>query len=311
MPTRIPKSAPDNADLYRVDPLIYIRRLYISFVQGLFRARPQGCTHWDIDPQTTEIVVTAEMPVKAETLGDRPGITFTRAPIGFFHLGFDDMLSYDFRTGQKVKSVLLPGTMVINCCSRNDLESESFAFFVAEHLWLLRDILMRRGFYDVGRNLQVGSPSKAGDLVQADQGDVWFATSVTSPYHFFRTSAFTPLDGTILQEIQLRLSVLSPSFITTGYPMAPNVDMPYQVDTRRPEAYAPGAEGNIRRNSNLGGLPVVPHPLNPAQQVVIRPVRADQPGLRPASMGGRAIPISRSSVEESAQATAFTTLVKV
>src|SRR5690606_8972546 len=117
---------------------------------------------------------TDEMPLSLETLGDRPGITFTRAPVSFSQLGFDDMLQQDARTGRKTKSLLVPGTMLIHCCARVHLESEHLAFIAAEHLWLLRDLLMKAGFYDVGRNLSIGVTTQAGEIIANDQGEEWY-----------------------------------------------------------------------------------------------------------------------------------------
>lgn len=317
MPTRIPKIDPPGAFAdpasFRYSPLHHVRSLYLQFVQGLFYTAPAGQFHWEEDTQKTEIIITGESPLHVDTLNDRPGIAFTRAPVGVGHLGFDDMLSFDLTTGRKVKTMLIPGTMVINCCSRVDLESEYLAWVVFEHLWLLRDILMKAGFYDIGRNLQLSAPSKPGDIVAGDGADEWFCTSVTSPYHFPRMSSLTPLNQQIIREIQLRLGLNRPAPLRPGIPVPgyPTVDPPYQSDVFPPPPYTPAAGSpNTRTLQNLGGLPTAPHPLNPAQTVVVRSIRADQPGLRPPSIGGRSLPISSASVEESVSATVIKTTVK-
>lgn len=295
-----PRGPVPESDFKR-NPLQHIRYLYLAFVQGIFSFSPRGAYHWDKDMENSDIVITAESPLNPETVGQRPGITFTRAPVGFFQLGFDDMLAYDFATGQKQKSMLVPGTMVINCCSRNDIESEHIAWVTAEHLWLLRDLMMKAGFYDVGRNLQISSPSPAGKIVANDQGDEWFCTTITSPFHFYRTSAFTPLNQNVVQEIGLRLTAQPPRVLGTKVPdpMPGGADLPYEQVNRFPAPALPQQSTT---------LPKVPHPLNPAQLVTVKVVSG---GLRPPSINGRPLPILRSNVGDSKPSTGVTVNVKV
>lgn len=305
MPPTIPTAEPRGAlpeSSFKYNPLQHVRYLYTAFAQGLFYAAPAGSGfHWEAENQSSEIIITAEAPIKLETLNDRPAISFTRAPVGFYHLGFDDLDQYDFRTGRKVKSMLIPGTMVINCCSRNDLESEQMAWTFAEHLWLLRDLMMTQGFYDVGRNMQVGSPSAPGAIVEGEGADEWFCTSVTSPYHFYRTSSRTPLSTGIFNSVQLALALGTPCPIKPGVqPMVgAGGNPPFLVDRKFPPPFAPGAP-------DANALPLVPHPLNPAALVTVRPSRIGTQGLRPPRINGRTLitlegqqlPISATTVEE-------------
>ena len=284
-------------------------------MQGLFQGQSKGNYHWEPELSDTEIVITAEAPIHLEVLNDRPGITFTRSPVGFFQLGFDDMVGYDFKTGRKVKSHLIPGTMVINCCARNDLESEYIAFAAADMLWTLRDMLMQQGFFDVGRGIKIGSPTKAGQLVEGDSADEWFCTAFTSPFHFVRTNAVTPLNQRILQGINLGLKVEAPAPLQQGIPIdayGGSVNLSRGVETFFPPPFAPGADGSeLRSPTNPGGLPISPHPLNPAQTVLVRSIRVDQPGLRPPSIYGRMLPLAAPAVAESASVPVLETCVKV
>lgn len=319
MPNRIPRTEPKGrgprSSFADENPLQHVRALYAVFVQGLFYSRQRGNMHWEPDMQDTEITITAEGALHTTTVGDRPGIAFTRAPVRFSQLGFDDLLKYDATSGKKIKSLLIPGTMVINCCSKNDLESEKVAWIVAENIWLQRDVLMQQGFYDVGRNIEVNAPSKAGSIVEGDGAEEWFATSVISPFFFHRTSSFTPLGKRVLNGIDLSLHTVHPPVIAQGVPIVGangTIDPPFQQDVFPPPPFAPGAGNpNIRTRDNPHGLPVVPHPLNPARTVVIHSSRADRPGLRPPSIYGRVLPIASVAMEESETAPVGTTVVKV
>jgi len=286
---------PENS--FRVSPLEQVRTLYVGFCQGLFAAAPLGTYHWSPALEDTEIIITDESPINVEVVGQRPAISFTRGPVQSFSLGQDDMLTYDFATGKKKKSILVPGTMSINCCSRVDLESERLAWIVAEQLWMHREILMRAGFFEIGRQFVVGAPSPAGSIVSNDSADEWYATTVSSPFQFYRTSQFTPLGKKILEGIDLQFATNSMIVNPQGPPANPGgADPPYSVNTE-----APGTTP-----------PFQPHPLNPAQMVTVRSANPYKPGLRAPSIGGRTIPITRQAVEESvAPVTVVTSTSKV
>lgn len=304
MPSKTSKSEPDNApEGFKYNPLKHVRWLYTTFLQNVFAYAPPGCLHWNLDEQVTEIVITAEYPLDAEVLGHRPGITLTRAPVSFFQLGFDDMLQYDYRTGKKTKSVLVPGTMVINCCSSNDLESEHIAWVVAEHLWLLRDVLMRQGFYDVGRGIQVGAPSTAGSVIQNDQGREWYSTQVMSPYHFYRTSSLTPLNRQMVSQMNLRMGATPTAVPQPNGPAMLTPNLPFEECAHQPPSALQVHDGQ--------DLPKLPHPLNPAQTVRVRVIRATSNGLAQALARGRAVPIHRPCVQESSTVAGLTVAVRI
>lgn len=262
----------------REQPLLQVRRLYVGFVQGLFHAAPLSTGyHWDPSPATTQIFVTDENPIHTETVGQRPAISFTRGPVQFVGLGIDDMLAFDSSTGTKKKSMLLPGTMSINCCSRNDLESEFLAGLVAEQLWMHRELLMRAGFFEIGRNFMISAPSPAGSIVAGDSADEWYATTVTSPFHINRTSIFSPLNTRIAQEVVMQLTA------------QPSVT-PYS------QWGFPAAQGMQQYDGEQEGLPKMPHPLDPSRTVTVRSVYPNRPGLRAPAIRGRTIPVEQSGV---------------
>lgn len=296
MPSGI-RETTDEESSFRTSPLEQVRTLYVGFCQGLFAAAPAGTYRWRPSLEETEIVITDENPIRIDTIGKRPAITFSRGPVQSYSLGQDDMLTYDFATGKKKKSILVPGTMSINACSRVDLESERLAWIVAEQLWLHREMLMKAGFFEIGRQFVVGAPSPAGSIVAGDSGDEWYVTTVSSPFQFYRTSQLTPLGQQILQGINYQFETQAQRVSPQGTPANPGgADPPYSITST-----APGVPPNV-----------VPHPLNPAQKVIVRSANPFRPGLRPPAIGGRTIPIQQVAVEESkAPATAVTSTGKV
>jgi hypothetical protein len=316
MPSKVPTTNPAGAfpeDSFKYSPLEHARSLFVGFFQGLFSAAPIGAYHWEEDSNSTEIYISNENPIHAENIGQRPAVSFTRGPVQFYSLGLDDMLDFDMRTGTKKKSVLVPGTMVINCSSRVSLECERIAWVCAEQLWMHREQLMQAGFFEIGRQPAIGSPSPAGSIIVADSGDEWYVTPVTCPFQFYRTSQASPLGKNILEEItlsiRLKLRAINEQNLRVGGHCGPieaaGANLPVGVQGYRPPAFAPLAS-DVYGNTPVPGatapvLLTAPHPLNPAQRVVVRASRPNCPAVRPPGMGGRSIPIAAPSVEESCE----------
>lgn len=307
MPSKIQTTSQQGAfpTSFKYSPLEYVRVLYCSFVQGLFHASPPGAYHWEPEDDQSEIYISDETPVKAVSMGIRPAVSFIRGPVQFYSLGLDDMLDYDFKTGAKQKSVLIPGIMTINCLSRVDLEAERIAFIIAEQLWANRELLMKKGFFEIGRQPKIGSPSPAGSIVTGDGADELFVVAVQCPYQFYRTTNITPLGAPILRGMDIALRSRTTYVPEPTAPSSPSANPPFLVDGVMPPSFAPEASDVNGFSPNPGYLapvlPTVPHPLNPAQRVVVRAYRPNQPAVKPPSIGGRCIPITVGSVEESGE----------
>lgn len=283
---------------FKYNPLLHVRILFVRFIQGLFSASQPGAYKWSDDPENTEIYITDEGVVQPSVIEKSPAVTLTRGPVQFYSLGLDDLHGYDFSLDKKTKGLLVPGTMTINAISRNDLESEHLAFIIARHIWLLRDLLMKSGFFEIGRSIQVGSPSAAGSLVANEQGDEYRATPVSVPYQFPELSSVTPLNREVVQHIEQTLHVrgIAKQFGLGSPRNNPAMDheIAQSVHACWPEPFAPDAL-DLQR----GDLPLQPHPLNPAMQVRVRVVRPVRTGLRPSPRAPTTIPIVSPCVEQS------------
>lgn len=287
---------------FKYTPLRHVRVLFVTFAQGLFQAAPKGSYRWLDDEEQTEIIIQNENRIDPETLGKRPAITFTRGPLEFYSLGIDDRVAYDFALDKKTKGVLVPGTMTVNCISRVELEADDLAWVVAEHFWLLRDLLMKAGFFEVGRAPQIGSPSPAGSIIANDQGDEFTVVPITVPFQFARTSSFTPLGKQIVNNIRQQLTTVVKTFASVGPPLHGH-EYPTNVTAYPPPSFAPAASDARGLTPDPGGrksppfLPKQPHPLNPAKTVTVRTVRPLRQGLRQPQPGQ--VPITDPCVEES------------
>lgn len=296
MPSRTNQTDPRGAfpqSSFKYTPLEHIETLLISFIQTLFSYAPIGGYHWT-PTETSEIYLSASSPVHVKEIGVRPAVTLTCGPIQFVSVGLDDMTGYHFDTGQKEKTVLVTGTMSINCSARVPIQSRQIAWIIWEHVWLLREILLRAGFFDIGRSMMIGATTGAEQIIVSDAGDEWVSTPVLCPFQFSRTSSFTPLGQQMVAGIEASVRAVQQAQVD-GVPMAPGTDLPYASKFSPPPAFAPGASDAHGGTPNPGvsssGLPIVPHPLNPSQMVTVRIARGTRIGPR--------LPITEGGVEQS------------
>lgn len=193
--------------LHREAVLQCARVHYIEFLQYLFYFRSPGHLHWNAAEDLSEIDITNETPIRSEVLQRRPAIALTRSPAVMFHMGFnDDTETVDLQSGAVRRTVFLLGQMMINCVAKMPQESENIAAWVWEQLWAQRHLLIKRyGFYEVGRQLGLGSPSPAGSLVSADGAEEYFVTTISSPFQIIRSVQVTPLGVTIFKGATVNL----------------------------------------------------------------------------------------------------------
>jgi hypothetical protein len=283
MPSRVHETRTSGGfpgSSFKYTPLQHVRVLLLSFIQGLFAEAPSGAYRWNPDEQSTEIIIRDENPIHVDVIGMRPCISLTMGAINFYSLGMDDMYSYDADLDRKVKVVLIPGTVSLNVCSRVDIEAQNLAWVVAEHLWLLRELLLKAGFFEIGRSISVSPPSPPGSVIAADGADEWVVSTVTVPYQFSRKSAFTNLGYQIVNSIETNIQQRQPQAVDYGRggPALAGPEFPVKVTESFPPSFAPGASDVYGKTPDPAGtrtysLPLVPHPLNPAKLVRVQTVR--------------------------------------
>lgn len=304
MPSRTSQTDPRGAfpqSSFKYTPLEHIETVLLTFIQGLFGYAPPGSYHWTPE-ETSEIYLSSESPVHVKDIGQRPAVTLTCGPIQFVSVGLDDMTGYQATTGQKEKTVLVTGTMTINCSAKVPIQSRQVAWIIWEHIWLLREILLAAGFFDVGRSMSIGATTGAEQVVFGDQGDEWVVTPIFCPFQFSRTSRFTPLGRRVAAGIAASVQLVHNRYAGLGVPTSPGADLPVAVASTAPAPFAPTASDARGTSPNPGGagagLPVVPHPLDPSRMVTVRIARGTRAGTyhTPPS---HSLPITEGHVEQS------------
>lgn|GEM_PF-1864618 len=202
---RVPSNSLVN---WAEQPLLLIRKTCLSFLQGLFQQAEAGCFRWLENLEETEIVITDESPIKLDVVGKRPCISTVRGAVAWGKTSLDEMQTKSMSSGQRKHSDLVSGTMTINCCSREPLESEYVAWIVGSHTWLLRRLVMKyTPVHEFGRGQTIGAPSPAGAIVVGDTEAEWVCTPVMIPFFLQISAKVTPLGLTLLKEIEANLSI--------------------------------------------------------------------------------------------------------
>lgn len=189
-------------------PLLLIRKACLSFMQGLFEEAEPGCFKWCENLEETELVITDESPIKLDVVGKRPCISTVRGQVAWGKTSLDEMQTRSMTNDARKHTDLLSGTMTINCCSREPLESEYIAWTVANHTWLLRRLVMKfTPVHEFGRGQVVGAPSPAGAIVSGDTEGEWICTPIQIPFFLQISGQVTPLNQTLLGKIEAKFNV--------------------------------------------------------------------------------------------------------
>ena len=200
-------------------PLVRFQRVVVSFVRGLFAEAPVGAYHWE--PGTSgnplqegsEIWIGTETPIDPEIVGMRPAVTIGRGPAAFHGVGLGDQAYVDQATGAHVKMDMLPTTLNINVLSRVPFEAEELAWFVAKHIWNLRNELMRGNTFILylGQRPALSPPSPAGSLVGGpDTEHNWVCVSINMPVYLQHMEVAMPLNQKVLREVTIVATATGP-----------------------------------------------------------------------------------------------------
>jgi hypothetical protein len=185
------------------DPSLYALRLYVQFLQGLFNFADTGLFHWEPDDEISEIVIRAQAPLDMKTVGKRPAITVIMGPYQYSNLSFDNLLSFDPTTGERIRTDLLSAHLIVYCLADSDLVSMRLAHAVSHHTRVHQRLLESPGgFYQIARpSPSINSPSPPGQLIMGDAGGL-VMTQVNIPFQLQWTWSSTPKENPSLQSLE-------------------------------------------------------------------------------------------------------------
>ncbi len=209
MSDKVQPSAPIESGAlssWSTSPLRHLMRLNILFLRELFSAAPKGYWHWEDDEEATEIIITKDVPVDEEVVMKRPVIAVVRSAVGWSGLGMDQMLHEDVKNGERTHVDMISGNLTYNCIARVPDEAEQIAWLVATHVWLLRRVLLKLGFHDIGQRCQVMAPTPPGALVQGAAKEETINVPAFTTFQFSWGAQVLEQDVPILKSVETNLT---------------------------------------------------------------------------------------------------------
>lgn len=204
------------------DSLTHHLRLFTRFLQVVFATWDKASYRWSDDESTTDIIIQGEGVISPTVCEKRPAIIVSRSPTAWTNISLDQfagpLLKRDPKTGQTTfvpnmdpetgavrHTDLLASTIIFNVLSSEGMEAVRLAGFCAYAVRTLKTSLMRAGVHRVGEDIQIGSVSPPGALVQPEGTEI-FMVPVTVPFFYQQTYTISPKDKLLLTEVNTALS---------------------------------------------------------------------------------------------------------
>lgn len=139
------------------DPMYYLQRLFVYFLQNLFRDYPEGCgLKWNPNEELSELIITAEKP-ELEAVEKKPHITCVLGNAQFTGVGLDQLQAQRASDGQRTHTDLVPMNMGYHCQAKSGMHARRMAWNAALSTVQLKRVLMRvGGLFHVDSRIQVG-----------------------------------------------------------------------------------------------------------------------------------------------------------
>lgn len=220
MSTSVPQGVPQPQGVGE-DPLTHYTRVFVRFLQVLFQTFERGAYHWDSDDKNTDIHISDQATIKEEVVEKRPAILVSRGPLALTNVSMDQFSgpiqqknpqtgqgyfkpNLDYQTGARRHTDLSSCVMTYNCLSKEGLEAQRIAWICGYFTRALKRTLMKSGLHRVGEDIQFGSESAPGSIVQPDPSEV-VMVSVSVPFYFQDSWSVEPVDKLLLKHVEVAL----------------------------------------------------------------------------------------------------------
>lgn len=189
-------SVPDPQGLGE-DPYLYFTKVYLTYLQGLFRQFPSGSFKWSDSEEDTEIMITDQAPVPRDRIEQRPALVTMRGPAQFAGMTLDQLRGVDRSTGAREHTDLVACTMTINCIAKNGLQAQRLGWIVQRFIGIAngKRLLQQAGIFKISDNIGCSAETPPGALVAPEPTSEMVNVCVTSPFFFQWTERVTPLDA--------------------------------------------------------------------------------------------------------------------
>jgi hypothetical protein len=203
------------------DPLTHYTRIFVRFLQVLFQTFEKGAYRWDLDERSSDIIISDQATIKKEVVEKRPAILVSRGPLSLTNIAMDQFAgpirqkdpqtgrmvfktNFDRESGNRRHTDLSSCTMTYNCLSKEGLEAQRIAWICGYFTRALKRTLMKAGMHRVGEEVQFGSESAPGSIVQPDSNEI-VMVSVSVPFYFQDSWSVEPVDKLLLKHVEVAL----------------------------------------------------------------------------------------------------------
>lgn len=133
------------------DPMTQLVRVFVYFLQNLFRCYPEGSgMQWKPTEEHSEMIITGEKP-EGTAIEKRPHITCVLGSMKWSNLGLDQMQITNTNTGERTHTDLVPSTATYHCQAKNGTHAKRIAWNASQYTTVFRRIIMRGGgLHNVG-----------------------------------------------------------------------------------------------------------------------------------------------------------------
>lgn len=203
---------------YGDDPLDWHTRVYLLFLQGLYKQMPTGSWKWSEDEKLSEISITDQAPIPRDRVEQRPAIVTMRGQAQFANMSLDNVRSVDWKTGEKERTDLVACTMSLIVISKLDVEAQKIAWTLMRHLRTFKSMLQKYGrMHKVGDEISISPVSPPINALITGEGTEEFTMcTVQSPFYFQWTEKTTPTDADMAREIDAHIFAAIAPPDTTG-----------------------------------------------------------------------------------------------
>lgn len=201
MPVIKVERTPTDKTAWNVNPFLHAKRVYINFVQKLFREGNPLELIYRPDIKTTDIMIVEGGLVNSTMLGKKPAVAVSRdnARIVLQSIGG---LSEQKMGGYMVREEMLTFQLVTNILSSSDVESEEIAWYIMSNTQVNFDILCSEGFYIAGNDIIATPPGSAVSAVEGDAGGLYLVR-IIMPARVIVKFRIDPVNYEILKAVHL------------------------------------------------------------------------------------------------------------
>lgn len=198
------------------DPATQLTRVFVYFLQNLFRTFPEGRgLRWRPEQETTEIVITSEKPVQ-DAPEKVPHIVVALGAQRWAGLGIDQLQRAVPSRAERVHTDLVSANMTYNCLAKEGLVARRIAWNCSFYTNALRRLLIRGGgLHHVGVNHEISAESPAGTLNGGLATDEVISVMVTVPFHW-QPQWLIREPAEVLKGMSLTLGARRPTVLPLG-----------------------------------------------------------------------------------------------